>query len=326
MAAELGVTGLQLRNWLRAEEAKGHPLLAGHEYRGAWRFPPEDAARLMEEFRAVGLRSKPPRRTPAPALRDSSLVARVHLVKGSHVADDVLRATRSLGGEDARGTIIDRALDLRGWSADELAVAALWKQPAHPGHLRAVVDSAITICGDRGLLERLGSGGRWRLPLAVGDQVGSPYRRATRSRSRVEPTVLIEMDLDGLDLRTDEHMELQDLVSATLVKLGLKPLSWKGSEPTYDLAFELGSRIVVVEVKTLGAGSSTQQMRLGLGQLLEYRHRLAQLHQREVRGLLVASRPVPDPWPAIVAGAEAVAISSDDLRRDLRRVMGGFRA
>lgn len=75
------------------------------------------------------------------------------------MANDVLRAVRSLGGEDARGAIINRALDFGAWSAEELDVPALWKKSAHPGHLRSAVDSAVTICGDRGLLERLGSGG-----------------------------------------------------------------------------------------------------------------------------------------------------------------------
>jgi len=97
-------------------------------------------------------------------------------------------------------------------------------------------------------------------------------------------------------------------------------------EPVYDLAFELGPMIVVVEVKTLGTGSTAQQMRLGLGQLLEYRHRLAKLHQREVRGFLVASRPMPEPWPEIVADAAAAAISSVNLRADLQRVVRNLRA
>lgn len=75
MAAELGVIGLQLRNWLRDEKAKGHPLLAGHEYRGAWRFSPEDASRLMDEFRAVEPRNQPDTET-GRGPRNRRLVAR----------------------------------------------------------------------------------------------------------------------------------------------------------------------------------------------------------------------------------------------------------
>lgn len=327
MAAALGVTGLQLRNWLRAEEAQGHPLLEGHEYRRAWRFSPEDALQLMEQFRASEPRARsaqPPKRADTGG--DSSLTARIHALKGRHVADDVVRALLSLGGEDERGAIIDSALDLGNWSVDELNVPALWKQPAHPGHLRAIVDSAVTICGDRGLLERTGSAARWRFPQTITGPVGSPYRAATRPRARAESRVLVEIDMDDLDARTDEHMELQDRVSVVLEDLGLEPLSWKAPEPFYDLAFELGPIIVVVEVKTLGPGANAQQMRLGLGQLLEYKHRLEKQHQREVRGVLVASRPIPDPWPAIFADVAADAISSVELHADLRQLVQDLRA
>src|SRR5437763_1476290 len=34
MAKTLGVTGLRLRSWLRAEKHAGHPLLADHQHRG----------------------------------------------------------------------------------------------------------------------------------------------------------------------------------------------------------------------------------------------------------------------------------------------------
>ena len=37
IARTLGVTGLTFRNWLRAEKAAGHPLLATHEYRTRYR-------------------------------------------------------------------------------------------------------------------------------------------------------------------------------------------------------------------------------------------------------------------------------------------------
>ena len=53
MAKELGVTGLQLRNWLRARASGGHPLLAGHVKGQRWEFSPADAETLMREFRGI---------------------------------------------------------------------------------------------------------------------------------------------------------------------------------------------------------------------------------------------------------------------------------
>lgn len=52
LAKTLGVTGLTLRNWLRVQKAAGHPLLAGHEYRTHYRFTPDEAARLIAEYRS----------------------------------------------------------------------------------------------------------------------------------------------------------------------------------------------------------------------------------------------------------------------------------
>jgi hypothetical protein len=52
IAKTLGVTGLTFRNWLRAQKAAGHPLVAGHEYRTRYRFTPEEAAQLIAEYRS----------------------------------------------------------------------------------------------------------------------------------------------------------------------------------------------------------------------------------------------------------------------------------
>jgi hypothetical protein len=52
IAKTLGVTGLMFRNWLRAQKAAGHPLVAGHEYRSRYRFTPDEADRLIAEYRS----------------------------------------------------------------------------------------------------------------------------------------------------------------------------------------------------------------------------------------------------------------------------------
>jgi hypothetical protein len=44
---------LRLRNWLRAEQARDHPLLAGHVHASRWEFSQADAERLIGEFRAA---------------------------------------------------------------------------------------------------------------------------------------------------------------------------------------------------------------------------------------------------------------------------------
>jgi TDG/mug DNA glycosylase family protein len=57
MARRLGVTGLQLRNWLRGQAEAGHPLLASHQRHARWEFMRAEAEQLMAEFGAR--RSRP---------------------------------------------------------------------------------------------------------------------------------------------------------------------------------------------------------------------------------------------------------------------------
>jgi len=50
IARSLGVTGLQFRNWLRAQKDAGHPIVVGHEYRN--RFTRAEADQLATEFQS----------------------------------------------------------------------------------------------------------------------------------------------------------------------------------------------------------------------------------------------------------------------------------
>lgn len=59
IANSLGITGLQFRNWLRAQKSRGHPIVAGHEYRTHYRFTPAEAAQLAGEYRADTTTSAP---------------------------------------------------------------------------------------------------------------------------------------------------------------------------------------------------------------------------------------------------------------------------
>jgi len=63
----LNVSALTFRNWLRAEKAAGHPLLAGHEYRSHYRFTRSEADRLIAEYQASDGRARAPGRPPRGA-------------------------------------------------------------------------------------------------------------------------------------------------------------------------------------------------------------------------------------------------------------------
>lgn len=56
IARQLGVTGLQLRNWLRSQQAAGHHLLTGHLHGQHWKFSRSEADQLIAEYQASGPR------------------------------------------------------------------------------------------------------------------------------------------------------------------------------------------------------------------------------------------------------------------------------
>lgn len=60
IAKTLDVTGLTFRNWLRSEQAAGHPILDGHEHGARYYFTREQADQLAAEYRASNGRARAP--------------------------------------------------------------------------------------------------------------------------------------------------------------------------------------------------------------------------------------------------------------------------
>jgi hypothetical protein len=70
-----------------------------------------------------------------------------------------------------------------------------------------------------------------------------------------------------------------------------------GSQPVFDLAFEHNSARYVVEVKS-GEPASSQQVRYGVGQVLEYTHLLNQqaAAAMPVMSVILIETAPPAPW------------------------------
>jgi TDG/mug DNA glycosylase family protein len=73
MARTLGVTGLQLRNWLRDRKAEGHPLLVGHRKHEPYKFSSSEAQQLLAEYRA-GTQTRRASRSPAQPSHAAAVV------------------------------------------------------------------------------------------------------------------------------------------------------------------------------------------------------------------------------------------------------------
>jgi hypothetical protein len=118
-------------------------------------------------------------------------------------------------------------------------------------------------------------------------EFGVAYRPPKPSRLTTRPSM---PDLDARDTRTRAHQELVEMVVDKLEARGLEPLqSTMPSRCAYDIGWKDGRKFHVVKVKTIDSASDSQQVWLGLGQVLDYRTRLRQWHNGSVQAHLVVT-------------------------------------
>jgi hypothetical protein len=97
-----------------------------------------------------------------------------------------------------------------------------------------------------------------------------------------------DVDPDAVDRGLLAHHETLEALAAWVRGRGWEPRLPAGDEPPYDLAWQDDDGVVhVAEVKSTTEDNREKQLRLGLGQVLRYRHALA-ASGREVRAWLVA--------------------------------------
>lgn len=139
--------------------------------------------------------------------------------------------------------------------------------------------------------------------VAAPPTVGQSWRNyPTTMPAQPTPSDLEDPDRRGVGLVL--HNETANLLSAAVRAAGFVPLRAAKHEPDYDIAFVDGERLVVIEVKSLTDEHEERQLRLGLGQVLRYRQRLAADGHDDVLPVLACSRPPTDhSW---VTGAEAL--------------------
>jgi hypothetical protein len=146
---------------------------------------------------------------------------------------------------------------------------------------------------------RLASGGegRRRVPRQpTRPSIGSPYKQPpTRRVSQRDQFLIAAWDLSEQDAQTVQHEQAVARAAALVLKAGLNPLLPAPGDPMFDLAYERGRALFVVEAKTLpkDRAGQRQQIRLGLGQVLEYACALA-VRREELRPILLLASEAPD--------------------------------
>jgi hypothetical protein len=116
----------------------------------------------------------------------------------------------------------------------------------------------------------------------------------------VKPAGMFTTDAAVVERGLAAHARTQNSLAQALEKAGRQPFSPGPGEPDFDLAWQEPDRFGVVEVKSLTGLNATQQLRLGLGQVLDYREALAHQHSN-VQAVLALEREPPTRWQAIAA-------------------------
>lgn len=145
----------------------------------------------------------------------------------------------------------------------------------------------------------LGSSSGRRIVRPAPPALSVGYRRASETATAT-PRDPFVIDPDVVDRGLVGHASTQNALAAAVESVGLEPLSPGPRDPDFDLAWiDRHGRCIVVEVKSLTRTNESKQLRLGLGQVLDYAD-LLRADGREVYPVLaVEKEPVERRWERV---------------------------
>ena len=135
----------------------------------------------------------------------------------------------------------------------------------------------------------------------------APYRRA-RPTEFEDDEVAFLRDSSTMEKAFEGHSSTQNALAELVQHDGYAPLSPRG-RIQFDLAWELGATILLAEVKSLSGARESSQMRMGLGQVLEYAWRLRDRLARPVRPVLAVEHEPSDLTWSSVCEASGVLLT-----------------
>ena len=144
---------------------------------------------------------------------------------------------------------------------------------------------------------------RFRLwPARVGSQPPAPGDRSYRPANedpQSNPGDPFARDPNEVDRSLAAHAQTQNALHAFLIDRRIRAWSPGPGEPDFDIAWERKGVVWVGEVKSVTPTNSTRQLRLGLGQVLDYQDSMLLRHPK-VRAALALSAPPDDRrWVAL---------------------------
>jgi hypothetical protein len=145
-----------------------------------------------------------------------------------------------------------------------------------------------------------------RLPtLARHQPRGKAFSRSYRPANTTVRTSAAEVftrDPDEVDRGLRGHNVTQEILAQLVRDAGLTPGSSVDPRCDYDLAWERAGMVYVAEVKSVTNRNERLQLRLGLGQVLEYAHRLRSDGWNVQPVLAVEREPSDAIWEQVCEG------------------------
>jgi hypothetical protein len=145
-----------------------------------------------------------------------------------------------------------------------------------------------------------GAGGALARPATPSSFV--PYREAVPAT--VSPAEEFSVDSESVERALAGHAFVQNALADHLRSHGLAPVSPGNSGPDFDLGWQ-GAQFTVAEIKSLNGSNIERQLRIGLGQVLQYRTSLSTI-VGVTKGVLAVEHAVDQLWLDVCASVGVV--------------------
>ena len=173
-------------------------------------------------------------------------------------------------------------------------------------------------------LRRAPGGGVEVLPEAGDFVFGEPFDRHQAPLPHKRVSRELARDLEALDRATAAHELTVRRLATVLAQEGVESHVAARRGPQFDLAWRRSRRLYIAEVKSLTGTDEPQQVRLGFGQVLDYRAQLAKRGVASKAVVVLERRPQFDRWHDL-ANATGVVIdwgpSFETLVRQMRALL-----